>query len=250
MTKKEKKELERKEAAPDFYREALQILIDNKIPFLLGGGLALQQYTDIVRDMKDLDVFCKAGDFHPALMLMADHGFQTEQTDARWLGKAFKDDNYIDFIFNTVNNICRVDDSWFEGALEGEAFGLKVKFIGPEELFWCKSYVQNRERYDGADLNHMILRYGDKLDWDRVWMRLEHHWQLLLGTFIDFQFVYPAERDHVPRELFEKLLDRARNQYDLPAAVQKVCRGPLVDNTQYSTDVKDWDYKSMTITTI
>ena len=237
-------------AAHAFYREALQLLIADGTPFLLGGGQALQQYTGIIRDMKDLDVFCKAGDFPRLLKLFADNGFLTESTDARWLGKVFKDEHYIDFIFNTANNICRVDDSWFEQALEGEMYGLKVRFIGPEILFWCKSYVQNRERYDGADLNHMILRYGDRMDWQRVWVRLEPHWQLLLGTFINFQFVYPAERDMVPRWLFDELMGRARQQYDLPAPVEKVCRGPLVDNTQYSTDVKEWDYKAMTIKTI
>jgi predicted nucleotidyltransferase len=241
---------EKEDSAYAFYREALQLLIDNGAQFLLGGGRALQLYIGIIRDMKDLDIFCKSGDFPRLLKLFADNGYETEISDARWLGKVFKGEHYIDFIFNTVNNICRVDDSWFERAVEGEAYGLPVKFIGPEELFWCKSYVQNRERYDGADLNHMILKYGDRMDWHRVWHRIEHHWQLLLGTFLNFQFVYPAERDLVPRWLFDELLARAREQYDLPASLERVCRGPLVDNTQYSTDVKDWDYKSMTIKTI
>lgn len=30
---------------------------------------------------------------------------------------------------------------------------------------WSKLHVQNHERYDGGDINHIILRWGAKLDW-------------------------------------------------------------------------------------
>jgi hypothetical protein len=30
----------------------------------------------------------------------------------------------------------------------------------------------------------------------------------------------------------------------------RVCRGPVIDNTQYSVDVKEWGYKSFTIKTV
>jgi hypothetical protein len=237
-------------AAHSFFADALRLLSESEIPFLVGGGLALRQYTGIIRDLKDLDLFCKAGDYPKILKFFSDNGFATELTDVRWLAKVFKNNYYIDIIFNTVNNICTVDESWFENAVVGEAYGVPVKFIPAEELLWCKVYVQNRERYDGADVNHIIVKYGHRLDWNRIWTRLEQHWHLLLAQVLLFQFVYPTERDLIPRWLFDTLMDRAKVQYDMPLPVEKVCLGPIIDQTQYRTDIVDAEYKVITIKTV
>jgi hypothetical protein len=236
--------------AENFYIEALNQLLDSGIPFLLGGAFAIRNYTAIHRDTKDLDIFCKPGDFTKLLKALASFGYRTEITDARWLAKAFKNDHFIDIIFNTVNNLCPVDDSWFHHSHHGQIFDVPVHYLAPEELFWCKIYVQNRDRYDGADLNHIILKQGLTMDWKRVLNRLEQHWHLLLSQFLNFQFVYPSERDCVPKWLFEELLDRAKDQYELPIPIERVCRGPLIEQVHYTIDVIEWNYKTMTIRTI
>jgi hypothetical protein len=94
------------------------------------------------------------------MKFFAEQGYRTELTDARWLAKVFKNEYYIDIIFDTVNNICSVDDSWYEFAVTAEFKGMKVLIIPPEELIWAKLYVQNRERFDGADVNHLMLKTG------------------------------------------------------------------------------------------
>jgi hypothetical protein len=229
-----------------FYQEALQYMKDKQTPFLMGGAFALRKYTGIYRDTKDLDIFCKASDYGILLRHMAEKGFKTEITDPRWLAKAFKDEHFIDFIFNTTNNICAVDDSWYEHSTKGELFGVEIDFIAPEEMLWSKIYVQNRERYDGADVNHIILKCGKTLDWKRIMTRIEQHWHLLLAQFLNFQFVYPSEREAIPRWLFEELLEKARIQYELPTPIAQVCLGPLVDHTSYLVDVSEWNYKTIT----
>jgi hypothetical protein len=241
---------EQTKIAHEFYRNALQLLADNNFSFLVGGGFALRRYTGIFRDTKDLDLFCKAGEYPRILKLFAEHGFKTEITDVRWLAKVYKDSKYIDLIFNTVNNICTVDDSWFDHAVEGEVYGIPIRFIPAEELFWCKIYVQNRERYDGADVNHIILRHGAQLDWQRIWARLEQHWHLLMAQVLSFQFVYPSERDIIPRWLFDTLMEKAKEQFELPLPIEKVCLGPIIDQTQYETDIREWDFKVITMRTV
>ena len=125
------------------------------------------------------------------------------------------------------------------------------KILSPEELVWCKIYVQNRERYDGADVNHIILKQGKQLDWKHLLFRMDQHWHLLLMQILQFQFVYPSEyHDIVPKWLFDELMVRAKEQYDLPPALEKVCRGPIIDQTQYQVDIKEWDYKVCTIKTV
>jgi len=120
--------------AHQFYKDVLTLLHKNGLPFMVGGGFAMHHYTGIVRDTKDLDIFCKPGEYPPILKLLADHGYVTELTDARWLAKVFKDDHFMDIIFNTTNNICTVDDSWYEHAVEGEFGGIPVRMLPPVEL--------------------------------------------------------------------------------------------------------------------
>ncbi|MDX5345853.1 MAG: hypothetical protein LPJ89_05520, partial [Hymenobacteraceae bacterium] len=158
--------------------------------------------------------------------------------------------DFIDIVFSNASNLCTVDDSWFEHAIKCEQFGIKMKMIAPEELLWSKIYIQSRERYDAADINHIILKYGKKLNWKRIWGRLETHWQLLMGQVMSFLFVYPSERDNIPKWLFDELLQRAKDVYDSPLPIQKVCRGPLLDHAQYGTDITDWEYKVVTINSI
>ncbi|MFD2245412.1 nucleotidyltransferase [Pontibacter ruber] len=251
MSKETIQKIDKKElAAQDFYREALELLEKADAPFLVGGGFALKVYTGIDRVTKDLDIFCKAGECPRILKVLSEAGYETEITDARWLAKAKKGDHLIDLIFNNPGNFCPVTDVWFQKAVKGELYGVPVKYVAAEELIWCKTYVQNRERFDGADINHIILRYGNKLDWKRVLQHLEQHWHLLLAQFLNFQFVYPSERDIIPRWLFDELLARAQEQYDLPAPLEKICRGPFFDQTQYGHDITEWDFKVMTIRTI
>jgi hypothetical protein len=172
-------------------------------------------------------------------------------TDVRWLAKIFHGDYFIDLIFDTTNNICKVDDTWFVNSTKGVFEGIEVRFLAPEELIWLKSYVQNRERFDGADVNHLFLKTGKSLDWKRLLDRLDQHWHILLAELILFQFIYPSDyQDIIPKWLFDELIARAKEQYDIAGTGEKVCRGPIIDQTQYAIDIKQWDYKAFTITTI
>jgi hypothetical protein len=139
---------------------------------------------------------------------------------------------------------------WFEHSVESELFGMPVRLIPVEEMIWCKIYVQNRERYDGSDVNHAILKQGRTLDWKRLWSRIEQHWHLLFAQILSFQFVYPTERDIIPSWLYDQLLELAKGQYNLPTPVEKVCLGPIIDQTQYGVDVKEWGYKVTTMRTV
>lgn len=244
-------EEQQKQAAQTFYREALALLIESKLDFMLGGGFALFSYTGLYRDTKDLDIFCMPTQYTDILKLFAAKGYEIELTDVRWLAKVFKGEYYIDIIFSSTNNICIVDESWYEHATDAIVMDHPVKLIGAEELVWSKVFIQNRERFDGADVNHVFLKYGRKLNWERLLHRLDPHWHLLLSQILNFQYVYPSDyADIIPRWLFDELMRRANEQYDLPPSLEKVCRGPIIDQTQYAVDITDWHYKGMTIKTV
>jgi hypothetical protein len=235
----------RQREAKSFYREALENLNDTGHRFLIGGAFAFFRHTGIYRDTKDLDIFCTSHEYPDILAQLARQGYTTEVRDSRWLAKAYKDEHFIDIIFNSPNGICVVDESWFENPLRGELEGIPSLFLAAEELIWCKIYVQNRERFDGADVNHLILKKGKDLNWRKIINRLNPHWQLLLGQLFNFLFVYPACKDCVPDWVFQELLGRVKKEFDLPQGMEKICRGPLLTHTHYNPDIREWGYKNI-----
>lgn len=82
-----------------FYVAALTALIEARVPFLVGGAYAVEHYTGIFRDTKDLDVFVRQRDRDAALRALAVAGYRTELTFPHWLGKAFSGDEVLDIIF-------------------------------------------------------------------------------------------------------------------------------------------------------
>ncbi|HEX6508324.1 MAG TPA: hypothetical protein VF221_11890, partial [Chloroflexota bacterium] len=120
-------------AAEQFYRSALDVLDKAGPPFLVGGAYAMQEYANIVRDTKDLDVFCKAGDCPRLLQALGDAGYRTEITDATWLAKAFEGEYLVDVIFGSANGVSSVDDSWLEHARPARVVGHHVKLVSAED---------------------------------------------------------------------------------------------------------------------
>ena len=61
-----------------FYLNALRVLSEAKVPYLLGGAYALAHYTGIVRHTKDLDLFVRPADAPRALDVLRHAGYHTE----------------------------------------------------------------------------------------------------------------------------------------------------------------------------
>jgi len=227
-----------------FYREVLAALTTAELPVMVGGTYAFTEYTGVRRETKDMDLFCKAGDYPRIMKLLADRGCETEITDARWLAKVSNEDAFIDLIFSDVTGRASVDDTWFEHAPSATILDQPVLLMPLEEFIWSKAYVQDRYRFDGADINHLILKQGEMLDWHRLLQRMEQHWQLLLCCLLNFRFVYPSERRIVPKWLMYELIDRLQNQLEAPIPKDRVCRGPLLSRTQYVIDIEAWGFQA------
>jgi hypothetical protein len=227
----------------NFYYTALNALQVARVPFLVGGAYALASHTGILRPTKDLDIFMRPKDCPAALQVLSASGYRTEVTDPRWLAKAYSGEDFIDVIFSSGNAIAAVDDAWFEHAIEAKILELSVRLCPPEETIWSQSFVMERERYDGADVAHLLRVYGSHLDWDRLLQRFGSHWRVLLSHLILFGFIYPAEREHIPPSVMDALLDRLRSEIDHPPLVRQVCQGTLLSKAQYAIDIDRWGYQ-------
>lgn len=233
-------------SAESFYTDILKLITKSEIPFLLGGAHALQEHTGINRDTKDLDLFVKPGDYTKILKLLMLEGWQTEITDSRWLAKARHNDHFIDLIFSTPSGVFTVDDTWFTNVSETKIFNSGIKYLTAEELILTKATLMDRGRFDGADVNHIILKQGRSMDWGRLMMRMEPYWEILLAHLVMFRFVYPTDLKCIPKKVFKELLDRLEHQLVLPLPKEKICRGPILSRTQYEVDIKRWGYQSFT----
>jgi hypothetical protein len=225
-----------------FYGEAMRVLHEAGVSFLVGGAYALHLYTGIERHTKDMDVFLRPDDSRAALDALAAAGCRTELTFPHWLGKARRSDDFIDVIFSSGNGMAPVDDQWFEHAVTGEVLGVPARLVPAEEMVWQKSFVQERERYDGADIAHLLRAAGRDLDWPRLLSRFGPHWRLLLSQLVLFGFVYPSERDRVPAWVMNDLVVRLQAEVASPPPQERVCQGTLLSREQYLIDIERWGY--------
>jgi hypothetical protein len=230
-------------SALTFYGDVLDLLARHESPILVGGAFALHHYTGIKRDTKDLDIFIRRKDCKPLLELFAREGYRTELTFPHWLGKVYADDNIMDLIFSSGNALVDVDDEWFDHAVEGVVLDRFVRLCPPEEIIWSKSFVMERERFDGADINHLLLACATNLDWSRLLRRFGSHWRLLLCHLVLFGYVYPAAAAAVPDEVMSDLLDRLRRERGGTPTTSPLCQGSLLSRSQYLIDVSEWGYR-------
>ena len=238
--------LSRSELAPatcGFYRQALQALHAAAVPFLVGGAYALAHYAGIVRHTKDLDIFVRPDDYARTADVLQAAGYHLELSFPHWLGKAFCGEDCIDVIFSSGNGVATVDAQWFAHAVTGEVLGLAVAFCPAEEMLWSKSYIMERERYDGADIMHLLHARGAQFDWARLLYRFGPHWRVLLSHLILFGFVYPGEQSLIPPWVMQELLRRLQHDVHTPPSVNRVCQGTLLSRIQYLTAIECWGYR-------
>jgi hypothetical protein len=227
----------------DFFRRALIALERAGVRYMIGGAYALERYTGITRDTKDIDVFVMPRDSARTLAVWAGEGFGIELTDPNWLAKAFEGDYFLDLIFNSGNGLCPVDEGWFEHAVDDTVLGLPVKLCPLEEMLWQKVFIMERERYDGADIAHLIRSHGARLDWERVLARVGENWEVLLAHLIMVNYIYPNDGAIVPPAVMSELLDRLSSMPERRKQSPRVSHGTLVSRYQYLRDVLEWGYR-------
>ncbi len=226
----------------DFYRSVLATLTETNIPFMIGGAYALERYTGIVRHTKDLDIFVRRRDCRPILDLFARRGQATELTFPHWLGKIHAGHSFVDVIFSSGNCIATVDDDWFAHASAGLLLGVPTLLCPVEEMIWSKAFVVERERYDGADIAHLLRSRAGDLDWGRLLRRFGSHWRLLLSYLVLFGFIYPDDSRRIPTGVMDELLVRLRAEQSASPSETHLCRGTLLSREQFLIDVQQWGY--------
>jgi hypothetical protein len=220
-------------------REVLLTLERERIPYAVAGAFALLQHTGIARATKDLDLFLTAENWSAALTHLKRHGFQCEVCDPVWLAKVHRDNFFVDLITGMSNAAVSVEDSWIRNALPASVLGIQTRVLAPEELLVSKLFVTRRERFDGADVAHIIYGTAGDLDWGRILHLVGEHWEMLLWALVLFRYVYPAKTHYVPAVVWQDLLARYLKLVLQPDG-QGRFRGSLIDDNMFAIDVKEW----------
>jgi hypothetical protein len=224
------------------YRQALKDLQRSGIPFLVGGAFALESYTGLVRRTKDLDVFVLREEVDGLMRFLAEADYETEVRFPHWISKAYRDGHVIDIIFGSGNGICAVDQKWFGAAPTSTIMGERVRLVPAEEMIWSKAFVMERDRYDGADIAHLLHARSESLDWARLLWRFDRHWRVLFSHLVLFGFVYPGRRLQIPHWLMRELIQRLGTEMQTLSSDHDVCQGTLSWG-QYLDHIERGDYK-------
>ena len=226
-----------------FYRRMLEALVAAEAPFLVGGAYAFARYTGIERYTKDFDIFLKRSDLDRVEGVLAEAGCEIQCFAPHWLSKAVRGDDFIDLIWSSGNGVAVVDDQWFEHAAHGVVLDVPVLLCPAEEMMWSKALIMERERYDGADVAHLIHERAHALDWPRLLERFGPNWRVLLAHLTLFGFIYPQRRASIPDWLMAELVRRQRVEQRQPPPRDAVCHGTLLSRNQFAADVERWGYR-------
>lgn len=219
---------------------ALRMLHERGIQFLVGGTFAFTQYTGVVRETKDLDLFIAPSDLDRTLKALGEAGFTTSVPFPHWLAKAKSDALAMDLIFASGNGVARVDADWFRYAADVVLYGIPVKLSPIEELIWSKSFVMERERFDGADITHLLRARGHVIDWPRLIARYADYRLVLAAHLLLFRFAYSDAHQLVPAWVFEQVLGDCPPPASGPDT--PTCFGTLLSREQYLSDVGQLGY--------
>ena len=222
------------------FHDVLSLLKNSRIPFAVSGAFSLRQHTGICRYTKDLDLFLTAENSAAALRCLRATGMECEITDPVWLSKAWRDGYFVDLITGMSNGLITVQDSWIERARPAVVYGVETLVLAPEELVASKIFVAKRERFDGADIAHVIYGTYGEFDWQRELEIVGQHWEMLLWSLILFRYVYPAQSHYVPSEIWCDLLSRFTHEIKHPNR-EALFRGSLIDENMFAIDTEEWE---------
>ena len=107
-----------------------------------------------------------------------------------------------------------------------------------EEMIWSKAFLMERERFDGADVLHLIRARQNDIDWPRLLARFGEHWRVLLSHLVLVSLRLPQRAGSEG----DRRAARSRKERTEADEGIRLCRGPMLSRAQYLVDVERWNY--------
>jgi predicted nucleotidyltransferase len=146
-------------------RKAVAALDRRRVPFLLGGSLAVWARGG-PESCNDLDLMVRGADADAALEALEDAGMRGERPAEGWLFKAWDGDVLVDLIFAPKG--LAIDDAAFDRAEAVSVFGLEVQAMTLEDVLVTKLRALHEHYLDFDPLLQMTRAVRERIDWPRV----------------------------------------------------------------------------------
>jgi hypothetical protein len=225
--------------ARNCYEGVLLAFQESGIPFAVSGGFAFHHHTGIWRSTKDLDLVMTAETVPSALKVLRAGGFETWIEDRVWLAKAQRLGYYVDLITGVGNATLAVEASWIERGIPDRVLDLPCKVLRAEEMIASKLFVTRRERFDGADIAHLLKACCQQIDWNRLLELIGAHEDMLYWHLVLFAYIYPSHVGLVPANVWRNLHEGFKRRVSTPN-LNEPFRGSLIDPMMFAIDVNEW----------
>src|SRR3954469_16311733 len=146
-------------------RRSIEALDRRRVPFLLGGSLAVWARGG-PESCNDLDLMVQTRDAEAAPEALEQGGMRGERPPEGWLFKAWDGDVLVDLIFAPKG--LALDDAIFERADAVSVFGLELRAMTLEDVLITKLRALHEHYLDYDPLLQMARAVREQIDWDRV----------------------------------------------------------------------------------
>ncbi|MGE0127379.1 MAG: nucleotidyltransferase [Blastocatellales bacterium] len=193
----------------EIYREVISETRKRNLPFAIGGGFAINAYTGLQRNTKDLDIYVMPSDCEAMKEILTDVGMSDYSErlpyDPKWIYRGYYNGVIVDVIWAMANQVTSVDERWLTRGPIIEIENHRLRLLPPEELLWTKLYVIQRDRCDWPDVLNLIYSRGETMDWEHLLNRLGEDAALLAGVLTFFVWLCPGRARTLPDWLWERL---------------------------------------------
>lgn len=156
----------------DSCKRAAAILLDAKIPFAIGGGIACWCYGAPESD-HDVDIMLREEDARGAQELLTAHGMKPVDPPEDWLLKVYDGDVLVDLIFKPEG--LPITDEVLDRAPARDVNAMKMPVLRLEDVFVTKLLSYNEHHLDFLGLLAIARAVREQVDWAEV-KRLTEHW--------------------------------------------------------------------------
>lgn len=203
------------------------------VPFAIGGGLAISLYTGQWRNSKDIDLYVLPHHRDRVIEAVLATGLRDlhdeQPYDRAWIFRATRDGVIVDVMWALANGAGDVEPGWLVRGGCADVRDETLRLLAPEDMFWSKVHVLQRDRCDWPDLLNLLYTTGPQFDWTRVLQRMAGHERLLASILSLFAWIAPGRARLLPDALWRRL------HLEPPSSGEPRC-----DERVRLLDTRDW----------
>jgi hypothetical protein len=189
------------------YRRVIAVLKARKLPFAVGGSLALSFHIGALVD-GDLELLVPPADADAVRATLETAGFRLEPEESAL--RVHYGDHWMRVAWGLPEPLGGpLDAGWFEHAKKVRLLDMRVRLAPLEELIWARLSTTGAASLADPGLREAFIRHGAGLDWRRLLGRLAGFESLVLAHVFLLHHTHPElAREAFPRPIVRALLDR------------------------------------------